>query len=173
MIDEKVKIKCTKCSQVFRERAQNIRNGFQTNCQHCNRPITFDTTSEDRNIRRALMSAKEVRMALQIGAMRFAPHDDLIGQHLALGRGEGNWAVLALEGDRQAAGLEQTEHIGCGRGGQPPLVRNDVVLGAIAGRDVVFGDHRHQVGTAFDLVDLLGLALGDQGTGRMLCSNAF
>jgi len=65
MIDEKVKIKCTKCSQVFRERAQNIRNGFQTNCQHCNRMITFDSNSEDRNIRRALMCAKEVRMALE------------------------------------------------------------------------------------------------------------
>ena len=65
MIDEKVKIKCTKCSQVFRERAQRIRDGFQTNCQHCNRLITFDTSSEDRNIRRALMSAKEVRMLLE------------------------------------------------------------------------------------------------------------
>jgi DNA-directed RNA polymerase subunit RPC12/RpoP len=65
MIDEKVKIKCTKCSQIFRERAQKIRNGFQTNCQHCNRMITFDTSSEDRNIRRALTSAKEVRMALE------------------------------------------------------------------------------------------------------------
>ena len=65
MIDEKVKIKCTKCTQVFRERAQKIRNGFQTNCQHCNRLITFDTTSEDKNIRRALMSAKEVRIALE------------------------------------------------------------------------------------------------------------
>ena len=64
MIEEKVKIKCTKCSQIFRERAQKIRNGFQTNCQHCNKLITFDTSSEDRNIRRALMSAKEVRMAL-------------------------------------------------------------------------------------------------------------
>ena len=65
MIDEKVKIRCTKCSQVFRERAQKIRNGFQTNCQHCNRLITFDTSSEDRNIRRALMSAKEVRAVLE------------------------------------------------------------------------------------------------------------
>jgi len=64
MIDEKVKIKCTQCSQVFRERAQKIRNGFQTNCQHCNQLITFDTTSEDTNIRGALMSAKEVRMAI-------------------------------------------------------------------------------------------------------------
>ena len=65
MIDEKVKIKCTKCSQVFRERAQRLRNGFQTNCQYCNRLITFDISSEDKNIRRALKSAREVRMALE------------------------------------------------------------------------------------------------------------
>jgi hypothetical protein len=65
MIDEKVKIKCTKCLQVFRARAQRLRNGFQTNCQYCNRLITFDISSEDRNIRRALKSAREVRMALE------------------------------------------------------------------------------------------------------------
>ena len=65
MTEEKVKIKCTKCSQVFRERAQKIRNGFQTNCQHCNRLITFDSASEDKNIRRALISAKEIRMTLE------------------------------------------------------------------------------------------------------------
>jgi len=65
MIDDKIRIKCTKCSQVFRERAQKIRNGFQTNCQHCNRLITFDTSSDDKNIRRALKSAKELRMAVE------------------------------------------------------------------------------------------------------------
>ena len=64
MIDDKVKIKCPKCSMMFRERAQNLRNGFQTNCRHCNRLITFDTSSEDRNIRRALLSAREVRISL-------------------------------------------------------------------------------------------------------------
>jgi hypothetical protein len=65
MVDEKVKIKCTKCSQVFRERAGKIRNGFQTNCQHCNRLITFDSTSDDRNIRKALTSARELRLTLE------------------------------------------------------------------------------------------------------------
>lgn len=64
MVEEKVRIKCSKCSQVFRERAQKLRNGFQTNCQHCNRLITFDSSSEDRNIRRALLNARDVRMAL-------------------------------------------------------------------------------------------------------------
>ena len=65
MIDEKVKIKCSKCLQVFRERAQKLRNGFQTTCQHCNHLITYNSSSEDRNIRRALLSARDVRMALE------------------------------------------------------------------------------------------------------------
>jgi predicted nucleic acid-binding Zn-ribbon protein len=77
MIDEKVRIKCTKCSQIFRERAHRVRNGLQTNCAHCNRLITFDSSSEDRNIRKALLSAKEVRLAVeaqrQAASMEQAP----------------------------------------------------------------------------------------------------
>jgi hypothetical protein len=73
MIDEKVRIKCTKCTQVFRERAQRVRDGFQTNCQHCNRLITFDSTSEDRNVRKALMSAREVRLAIEARPRSAAP----------------------------------------------------------------------------------------------------
>ena len=65
MTDEKVKIKCSKCSMMFRERAQKVRNGLQTNCPHCNKLITFDTVSEDANIRRALTNAKEVRTAIE------------------------------------------------------------------------------------------------------------
>ena len=65
MIDEKVRIKCTKCSQVFRERAHKVRDGLQTNCAHCNRLITFDNNSEDRNIRKALLSARDVRLAVE------------------------------------------------------------------------------------------------------------
>jgi DNA-directed RNA polymerase subunit RPC12/RpoP len=65
MVEEKVKIKCSRCSQIFRERAQKVRNGFQVNCHHCNRLITFDTSTEDRNIRKALHSAKEIRLAIE------------------------------------------------------------------------------------------------------------
>ena len=65
IIDDKVRIKCTKCSQVFRERAQKVRPNFQTNCAYCNRLITFDLGSEDPNIRRALSSAKEIRLVLE------------------------------------------------------------------------------------------------------------
>jgi hypothetical protein len=66
MIDDKVKIKCTKCSQVFRERDQEVRPNFQTNCAHCSRLITFEFGSEDPNIRRALSSAKEIRIVVEM-----------------------------------------------------------------------------------------------------------
>jgi DNA-directed RNA polymerase subunit M/transcription elongation factor TFIIS len=82
MIDEKVRIKCPKCSQIFRDRAQRIRNGYQTNCQHCNRLITFDSSSEDRNIRRALTSAKEVRMALQAQPKKQNVEQDAVDDYL-------------------------------------------------------------------------------------------
>ena len=65
MIDDKVKIKCSKCSMMFRERAQRVRNGFQTQCPNCLKLITFDSSSEDNNIRRALKSARELRHALE------------------------------------------------------------------------------------------------------------
>ena len=65
MLDDKIKIKCSKCSQIFRERAQKVRNGFQVNCHHCNRLITFDMSAEDRNVRKALHNAKELRLALE------------------------------------------------------------------------------------------------------------
>ena len=65
MIDDKVKIRCPLCTRVFRERANNIRDGSQTNCQHCNRLITLNRDTEDPFLRRALKTAKEVRLALQ------------------------------------------------------------------------------------------------------------
>jgi predicted nucleic acid-binding Zn-ribbon protein len=64
MIDDKSRIKCSKCSTVFKERAERVRNGFQKQCPNCLRLITFDNTSEDSNIRRALKSAREVRQAV-------------------------------------------------------------------------------------------------------------
>lgn len=65
MIDDKVRIRCGKCTKVFRERAQKVRNGFQVNCQHCNRLMTFELGSEDPNIRRALSSARDIRVSME------------------------------------------------------------------------------------------------------------
>jgi len=69
MIDDKVKIKCSKCSMMFRERAQRVRNGFQKQCPHCLKLITFDSSSDDNNIRRALTASRELRQpAENVGA---------------------------------------------------------------------------------------------------------
>ena len=68
MIDEKIRIKCTKCSSIFRERGSRVRNGFQTNCPQCNRLITFDTSSDDVNVRKALRAARELRHAQDVEA---------------------------------------------------------------------------------------------------------
>jgi hypothetical protein len=70
MIDDKVKIICSKCSMMFRERAQRIRNGFQTQCPHCFKLLTFESNSEDRNIRRAIKLARDVRISLDAGRPR-------------------------------------------------------------------------------------------------------
>jgi hypothetical protein len=109
-----------------------------------------------------------MRIALEVGAVRLAPHHDLVGQHVAFRRGERNRAVLLDKGDRHAAGLEQTEDVGRGRRRQAPLVRNDVVFGAVAGGDVILGEDRHQIGIAFDEMNGLGLALGDLGANGRL-----
>src|SRR5216683_3071234 len=63
MIDDKVKIKCSKCSLTFRERAHRIRNDFQAQCPHCIKLITFDGSSEGINIRRALRQARASQIA--------------------------------------------------------------------------------------------------------------
>ena len=78
-----------------------------------------------------------MRVALEIGAVRFAPHHHLVGQHRAVRRDERGRAVLLLEGDRQTAGLEQPEDVAGGGVGEPALVGDDVMLGAVAGGDVV------------------------------------
>ena len=62
-MDDKVKIKCPACTRVFRERAGKVRDGAQINCQTCNKLITLNRDTEDPFIRRALKSAKEIRIS--------------------------------------------------------------------------------------------------------------
>lgn len=66
MPEDKIRIRCTKCTAVFRERERRIRNGFQLNCPQCNRLITFDTSSDDPNVRKAFQAAKLLRQALEV-----------------------------------------------------------------------------------------------------------
>lgn len=62
-MEDKIRIRCTPCNTVFRERGSRIRQGFELNCPQCNRLMMFDSSSEDLNIRKAFRAAKALRVA--------------------------------------------------------------------------------------------------------------
>jgi len=59
--DDRIKVNCTKCKNSFRERVRNLRSGYQTQCPHCSRMITFDEGSDDLGVGRALTQARRHR----------------------------------------------------------------------------------------------------------------
>jgi hypothetical protein len=63
IMDDKVKIRCSGCKRVFREKARRIRDGVQLNCPDCYRLLTLSKETEDPFVRRALKAAKEIRAA--------------------------------------------------------------------------------------------------------------
>jgi DNA-directed RNA polymerase subunit RPC12/RpoP len=64
-MNDRIKIMCSKCKKPFTERAQRLREGYQMQCPHCMKLITFDSSSEDPNIRRPLKAARDFRMAAE------------------------------------------------------------------------------------------------------------
>ena len=58
MIDDKVRIRCPRCTRVFRDKAYKVRDGYQVNCENCNGLLTLNRDSEDPFIRRALKDAR-------------------------------------------------------------------------------------------------------------------
>ena len=66
MTDDKVRIRCPKCTKVFRDKAYKVRDGYQVNCENCSRLLTLNRDSEDPFIRRALKEARDIRTALEV-----------------------------------------------------------------------------------------------------------
>jgi len=64
-MNDRVKIVCSNCRKPFSERAPRLKNGYQVQCPNCMRLITFDTSSEDPNIRRPLKAARDFRIAAE------------------------------------------------------------------------------------------------------------
>jgi hypothetical protein len=65
MTDDRIKILCSKCNKPFSEKAPRLRTGYQVQCPHCMKLITFDSSSEDPNIRRPLKAARDLRIAAE------------------------------------------------------------------------------------------------------------
>lgn len=62
---DRIKILCSHCRKTFNERAQRLRSGYQTQCPNCMKLMTFDSSSEDANIRRPLRAARAWRIAAE------------------------------------------------------------------------------------------------------------
>ncbi|WP_291859713.1 hypothetical protein [Bradyrhizobium sp.] len=64
-MDDTVQICCTRCRNVFRDRARRVQSGYSRQCPGCEVVLFFDDTSPDKNIKRALSSARDVRKVLR------------------------------------------------------------------------------------------------------------
>ena len=62
---DRIKCLCSNCRKPFSERANDLKIGYQMQCPNCMRPITFDSGSEDPNIRRPLKAARDFRVAAE------------------------------------------------------------------------------------------------------------
>ena len=65
LMTDRIKIICSNCRKPFGERASRLKNGYQVQCVNCMKLITFDTSSEDPNIRRPLKAARDIRIAAE------------------------------------------------------------------------------------------------------------
>jgi hypothetical protein len=68
-VTDRIRIMCSNCKRPFSERAQRLREGYQVQCPNCMRLITFDSSSEDANVRRPLKAARDFRIAKETAAV--------------------------------------------------------------------------------------------------------
>lgn len=66
---DRIKCICSNCRKPFSERAARLKSGYQMQCPNCMRLITFDSGSEDANIRRPLKEARNFRIAAEDALM--------------------------------------------------------------------------------------------------------
>jgi hypothetical protein len=64
-MSDRIKCVCSNCRKPFSERAARLRGGYQMQCPNCMKLITFDSGSEDPNIRRPLKAARDFRNAAE------------------------------------------------------------------------------------------------------------
>jgi len=64
-MDDSVQVCCTRCRNVFRDRARRVQSGYSRQCPSCEVVLFFEETSPDKNIKRALSLARGVRKVLR------------------------------------------------------------------------------------------------------------
>ncbi|MES5485047.1 Zn-ribbon containing protein [Bradyrhizobium sp. INPA03-11B] len=64
-MEDSVQIRCTRCKNVFRDRAKRLQNGYSRQCPSCEIVLFFDEDSHDANIKRAMRTARRARTELR------------------------------------------------------------------------------------------------------------
>ncbi|UGY03285.1 Zn-ribbon domain-containing protein [Bradyrhizobium quebecense] len=64
-MEDSVQIRCTRCKNVFRDRAKRLQNGYSRQCPSCEIVLFFDEDSHDSNIKRAMRTARRARKELR------------------------------------------------------------------------------------------------------------
>lgn len=64
-MDDSVQVCCSRCKNVFRERARRMQSGFSRQCPCCEVVLFFEESSPDKNVQRALTLARGVRKLLR------------------------------------------------------------------------------------------------------------
>jgi predicted nucleic acid-binding Zn-ribbon protein len=64
-MEDSVQVRCTRCKNVFRDRARRLQNGYSRQCPSCEIVLFFDEDSHDANIKRAMRSARRARKELR------------------------------------------------------------------------------------------------------------
>jgi NAD-dependent SIR2 family protein deacetylase len=64
-MDDSVQVCCSRCKNVFRDRARRVQSGYSRQCPCCEVVLFFEDDSPDKNIKRALSSARDLRKVLR------------------------------------------------------------------------------------------------------------
>jgi len=64
-MEDSVQIRCTRCKNVFRDRARRLQNGYSRQCPGCEVVLFFEEDSRDPNIKRAMRNARRARKEMR------------------------------------------------------------------------------------------------------------
>jgi hypothetical protein len=64
-MDDSVQIKCSRCKNVFRDRARRLQNGYSRQCPSCEVVLFFDEDSQNPNIKLVMRTARRLRKELR------------------------------------------------------------------------------------------------------------
>jgi predicted nucleic acid-binding Zn-ribbon protein len=64
-MEDSIQVHCTRCKNIFRDRARRMMNGYSRQCPSCEVVLFFDEDSHDPGIRRAMRTARQVLKELR------------------------------------------------------------------------------------------------------------